>query len=443
MNVDLNRAYDSFFGPPSDRIPIREFLDKSRSLPTLSAQDILSHAGWRRLSEDERRAIEAECSGGVSEVKATIEDAWNNPILSAHLYRAHDAALVAVQGQAGSAQRGRKRKHASSTSEESDAPPEVRALQEKLDAISLRCWGFSSESALFMRTSKNSDFNALRAIQKSGQGSLPPNAYDSHHVSTPDQGPSSRPTAQVPTVALITLTIYNRVPWVQSYLVRHSQHAVLSSQTLLDFVRAIPCDSSDMPAEQVDEEGNVIGYTYEGGNEGQAAEEGCLLLIDDVVYGDGRPGVDYADKLLLHLQHLPEEKRPKVTKSPTSLGETVFDTLTLRVNQPYWMLHQGNCEHFIVVDQIRLSHPADLPSGYPLTLHVTPTLSELCRACSKVPAVLAILGDIRLGESPCLVCAPCWRNMGPPRKTDDEDEDEVTVVPLPRKKRVLTDGEVW
>ncbi|KAG8213734.1 hypothetical protein J3R82DRAFT_10439 [Butyriboletus roseoflavus] len=47
-----------------------------------------------------------------------------------------------------------------------------------------------------------------------------------------------------------------------------------------------------------------------------------------------------------------------------------------------------------------------------------PTLGDICKACAKVPAVLTVVGDIRLGESPCLLCAPCWRNMGPPRGED-------------------------
>lgn len=47
-------------------------------------------------------------------------------------------------------------------------------------------------------------------------------------------------------------------------------------------------------------------------------------------------------------------------------------------------------------------------------LQATPPLLDLCRACSKVPAIVSIVGDVRLGESPCLMCGPCWRNMGDP-----------------------------
>ena len=77
----------------------------------------------------------------------------------------------------------------------------------------------------------------------------------------------------------------------------------------------------------------------------------------------------------------------------------------------------------------RAPRESDLPTGYPLTTHVTPVMLDHCRACTKVPAVYSIVGDMRLGESPCVLCAPCWRNMGP-----SKDPDDVLVVPLVEHK---------
>jgi snRNA-activating protein complex subunit 3 len=58
--------------------------------------------------------------------------------------------------------------------------------------------------------------------------------------------------------------------------------------------------------------------------------------------------------------------RPQITRATTSASETTFSALTLRLHQPYWLLHQGNCEHFIVVDQIR--HACSVSSfAYSLT----------------------------------------------------------------------------
>jgi snRNA-activating protein complex subunit 3 len=162
----------------------------------------------------------------------------------------------------------------------------------------------------------------------------------------------------------------------------------------------------------------------------------------------------YSSKLIAHFEKFPSSKRDPIAKGLTSIYETLLSSLTLRLNQPYYFLHQGNCEHFVIVDQIRLLHPSDpfpalilaaapdlVPSSspssaapeailestdpYPLTLQITPPLPPLCRACSKVPAVYSIVGDMRLGESPCVLCRVCWRVMG------DGDED-VMVVPLPK-----------
>jgi snRNA-activating protein complex subunit 3 len=161
------------------------------------------------------------------------------------------------------------------------------------------------------------------------------------------------------------------------------------------------------------------------------------LLGDSSKYG-GR-------KLMTELEQLPVDKRPVITRSATSMYETTWASLSLRINQPYWLLHQGNCEHYVVIDEIRsvvqslrafsvnysLSrsrHPSDPPLGYPLTIQITPPLLSLCRACNKVPAVWSIVGDMRLGESPCVLCEPCWQCMGPP----PSGGDEVVAVPLPR-----------
>ena len=153
-----------------------------------------------------------------------------------------------------------------------------------------------------MRAPKHSDFNALKHVNKAGRGTLTCNrpSFGSPRLTEAGSTPPSALSESSPCRdAVLTLTVHNRVPWIHSQLTRFSQHVVLSSQTLADFVRAIPCDSSEMPNEVVDSDGNVVGYTYESEEQGEGtatrAEEGCLLLIEDVIYGDGRPGDDYAE----------------------------------------------------------------------------------------------------------------------------------------------------
>ncbi len=53
----------------------------------------------------------------------------------------------------------------------------------------------------------------------------------------------------------------------------------------------------------------------------------------------------------------PSSKLAAITSKPLTIGskmhETPFSSLSLRLNHPYWLVHHGNCEHFLVVDQIR------------------------------------------------------------------------------------------
>jgi snRNA-activating protein complex subunit 3 len=78
----------------------------------------------------------------------------------------------------------------------------------------------------------------------------------------------------------------------------------------------------------------------------------------------------------------------------------------------------------------RMVHQTDPKEGYPLTLQATPPQLDLCRGCSRVPAVWSIVGDVRLGESPCPMCQPCWSMMG--MSKDERTVREILVVPLPR-----------
>ena len=125
------------------------------------------------------------------------------------------------------------------------------------------------------------------------------------------------------------------------------------------------------------------------------------------------------------------------------MKETKISSLSIRINEPYWFIHSGNCEHFILFNQLRfnltepcrrhchcaengsrLVHSSDHRQKYPMTTQISPVLLDLCRACNRVPAIWSIVGDIRLGESPCVLCGPCWRQMG------ESDHDTVLVVPL-------------
>jgi snRNA-activating protein complex subunit 3 len=118
--------------------------------------------------------------------------------------------------------------------------------------------------------------------------------------------------------------------------------------------------------EEVYEDDELVGY----GPNTIHKNPGAVVLIEGVLYGDGQGDQDYAkyarfserffalglsgySKLLKQLEELSLDQVDPLAKSPTSLNSTPLSSLSLKLNKPYWFLHQGNCEHFLVFDQIR------------------------------------------------------------------------------------------
>ncbi|KAH9061338.1 snRNA-activating protein of 50kDa MW C terminal-domain-containing protein [Lactarius vividus] len=376
-------SHESLIGPPSKLIDIGDFLRGTRdNAPLQQAADDVGPA--------QQGAIMSECS--VDDVRSKLIDIFNDPRLYVHARRVHDTSVNAIYEQA-ERNTSKKRKRKREVVSELDDTPDLTALKKGLADIKLKSWSLPPEAAVFMRGPKNSDINTLAEIKYSSNGSNP-----------------------APQSTVVVVSVYNRLAWSYNFVYRSSQHVVLSSNTLEELYNVIPCPSNETPDERV-VDGAFIGY----GTGSPTRPSGCVVVIEGTAYGDTSTEIDYASKLVAHVSN-PLSKGPK-------MRDTSISSLTLRLNHPYWLIHQGNCEHFLVVDQIRLLHPHDPPSGYPLTTQITPPLLGNCRACTKVPAVYSVSGDIRLGESPCLLCAPCWRSMGMPK---GQDANTVMVIPLPK-----------
>ncbi|KAF8813790.1 hypothetical protein BYT27DRAFT_7206569 [Phlegmacium glaucopus] len=83
-------------------------------------------------------------------------------------------------------------------------------------------------------------------------------------------------------------------------------------------------------------------------------ESQSVIYIEGLLYGDEKSDKGYADKLMKQIAILKKKPAFPISKAPTSLEQTTFSSLSIRLNEPYWLIHKGNCEHFIVIDQISL-----------------------------------------------------------------------------------------
>lgn len=93
--------------------------------------------------------------------------------------------------------------------------------------------------------------------------------------------------------AIITFTIFNRLTWGHGYVSRTSQHALLSSQTLGDLFEVIPCASKEVMVGP--QESHEIAQ-----EEIKPASCGCVICLENVVYGDGSAEDDYTEYFLCH-----------------------------------------------------------------------------------------------------------------------------------------------
>lgn len=149
-----------------------------------------------------------------------------------------------------------------------------------------------------MRALKNSDQNAVLRVVGFNSGCSFLRKLLSH-VQKQAAYRNSRSSTSTTREALITVSVYNRLPWGHSYLYRSSQHTLLASQTLGDVFEAIPCTSKAFP-EQIRADGAVIEYRKNGASRSSG---GCVVCVEGLAYGDGQNEVDYAEYVVLHRMH--------------------------------------------------------------------------------------------------------------------------------------------
>ncbi len=82
-------------------------------------------------------------------------------------------------------------------------------------------------------------------------------------------------------------------------------------------------------------------------------------------------------------------------------------------NKSYWYVHQGNCEHMLLVKDIRLLHSSDSQNAnaYPKTIFRSKVRRHKCRMCVVYPAKWITFNDKNSGESPCFFCEKCFNDF--------------------------------
>ncbi|XP_021723001.1 snRNA-activating protein complex subunit [Chenopodium quinoa] len=110
---------------------------------------------------------------------------------------------------------------------------------------------------------------------------------------------------------------------------------------------------------------------------------------------------------------VPLDSKP-ISKLPNfrsvDMQRTRFCDLGFRLGSGYLYCHQGDCKHVILIRDMRLIHPDDVPkrAAYPLLVYQLKTVLKKCSVCRIYKATKVTLDDKLAGENPCYFCDNCY-----------------------------------
>ncbi|XP_069545446.1 snRNA-activating protein complex subunit 3 [Brachyistius frenatus] len=97
--------------------------------------------------------------------------------------------------------------------------------------------------------------------------------------------------------------------------------------------------------------------------------------------------------------------------SQAKMEDTQFVDVKVKVGFPYLYCHQGDCEHLVIITDIRLVHKNDCLDKklYPLLMHKHRVLTQKCSVCHLFIGRWATTNDQFAPSDPCLFCNKCFR----------------------------------
>ncbi|XP_059903545.1 snRNA-activating protein complex subunit 3 [Gadus macrocephalus] len=93
------------------------------------------------------------------------------------------------------------------------------------------------------------------------------------------------------------------------------------------------------------------------------------------------------------------------------MEDTKFIDLKIKVGFPYLYCHQGDCEHLVIITDVRLSHKTDCLDKklYPLLTHKHRVTTRRCLVCHLYIGRWLTSNDQYAPCDPCLFCDKCFR----------------------------------
>ncbi|XP_066535742.1 snRNA-activating protein complex subunit 3 [Hoplias malabaricus] len=95
------------------------------------------------------------------------------------------------------------------------------------------------------------------------------------------------------------------------------------------------------------------------------------------------------------------------------MEDTSFYDLRMKVGYPYLYCHQGDCEHVVILTDVRLVHRDDCLDRtlYPLLTHKHRVVTRKCSVCHLYISRWITMNNALAPMEPCLFCDQCFRKF--------------------------------
>ncbi|CAO3652459.1 unnamed protein product [Cunninghamella echinulata] len=112
-----------------------------------------------------------------------------------------------------------------------------------------------------------------------------------------------------------------------------------------------------------------------------------------------------------HIRKLLNEREQGRFYNKESMNDITLNELSLKINEPYLFNHQKDCQHVVLIRDIRFIKKKEEfdVSKYPITTYSWRYTRYKCSMCMVYPAEYITLNDYLSGCSPCYFCKKCYR----------------------------------
>lgn len=205
---------------------------------------------------------------------------------------------------------------------------------------------------------------------------------------------------------LITISIFNP----QNPNLKFQEIEILGSQMFSELRDAMYCTSDFV------RHGNKKNQVPDGEiiNTPQKKLSPSMIYMDHVFYIDTRnASITSYDNLIQTWTAKKHVNRDVFQFEKKDMQSAVLGNITMRLHQPIAFIHQNDCEHMMVIQDVRLISENEYKSKaeFPRTTHNLRYDRFKCSMCTAFPATKITYEDIISGFSPCYFCDICFESF--------------------------------